>query len=188
MDAIKKAIRIYPQDPSFYCELAEEHLDCRRYSEAFEAVKQALELHPNFGRAYYEQAQIFLKQAYNDEALQPLETSATLTPNDPDVWLALGVYREEPGSVGSPEDAYIKCLKLVGCRRKLSPFNDTAESYRVLCFQNLGTLRLGQKRYAEAKTFYHQAFVSDTKHQFTDRLRGEIDYCEKSISNSLSKI
>ena len=188
IDVIKKAIAIYPYDPAFYCELAEECLRRQRLSEAEQAVNNAVKLEPTYGRAYFEKAQILMQQGAIGEGIQTMEISARLSPEDPDIWSTLSAYRSLPSGSGLSEEALIKCLKIVDSGVLLNPFNASADFYRSNCLLNLGTMRLRQGLYVDAKKFFEQAQIADKNHTFANTLQGEIDKCSDRISDALPKI
>ena len=188
IDVIKKAIAIYPYDPAFYCELAEECLRRQRLSEAEQAINNAVKLEPTYGRAYFEKAQILMQQGAISKGIQTMEISARLSPEDPDIWISLSAYRSLAGSGLTAEEDLTKCLKLVDSGVLLNPFNDSADFYRWNCLQNLGGMRLRQGRYVDAKKFFEQAQIADKNHTFANTLQGQIDKCNDMILDSLPKI
>lgn len=86
--------------------------DKEMYMEALELSKVAREKHPTDKDLLTTQLNVYLAADMFEEAEKEMEVAAAEKPNDPTMWFALGVVKDNLGKVDEAEAAYLKSLEV----------------------------------------------------------------------------
>jgi len=80
-----KAIEIFDQDSTFFCNRAQAHLKLEAYGYAVADATKAVEINPDYVKAYYRRAMAHLAVAKAKEALPDLKACSQKEPGNPDI-------------------------------------------------------------------------------------------------------
>ena len=132
--------RIYRGERDRY--LAVQHVDRGEREAAEAAYQRALALAPDYAEAHAELGQLLAEEGRHQEALDHFVRANTLCPRSEETSYLLGGGRAAMGDTAAAEAAYRQAIAL-------APY---APAYR-----DLGVLRLGQGRLAEAESSLERA-------------------------------
>lgn len=86
--------------------------DQEKYMEALELSKQARTAFPENNELLTTQLNVYLSADMYEEAELEMEVAAGEEPNDPSLWFALGVVKDNLGKVDEAEAAYLRSLEV----------------------------------------------------------------------------
>jgi len=184
---VQQAIALYPNDPAFYCELAEEYRLLSDYPAVLDAAERAIKLDGRCALAWAEEGLALVQLKGADVGVIVLEKSVRLDPENPELWDTLAAYRTLTSSIGAAEEAYKTCLRLLHSPKPRAAFFFYGKTTAELdCLTGLGSLRLIEKRYSEAKQFYEEAKAADVNHTRSLVLDDQIERVDKRLQQESS--
>lgn len=181
----KKAIELYPSNPTAYNGLADSLLKLDRLDEGIVFLNRALQIDPDFAFTHYRLGEISERKGLNAEAVEQYQRALELNPELGDAHNALAILLEARGEVDSALPHYLEAIEAYALpgdepKRALVHFNigalqesrgrfdDAIESYRRAvelkpdygdAYLNLANLLFRRRETAEAARFYEQAAI-----------------------------
>ena len=108
----RKAIRLEPQNPEGYYNLANLYMTIKNSDKAITKYKQAVRLNPNYAKAYGNLAIVLAQQNRPEEALENFIKVAQLEPNSIDAHFNLAAALSGNGQFDKAADQYRRVLAI----------------------------------------------------------------------------
>jgi tetratricopeptide (TPR) repeat protein len=104
--------RMNYQGPYCYNRVITLYKDQEKYSEALEISKEARLAYPDDGDLLTAQLNVYLSAEMFEEAELEMEVAADEAPDDPSMWFALGVVKDNLSKMDEAEAAYLRSLEV----------------------------------------------------------------------------
>ncbi len=129
--AYSQAIRLNPKSPLLVLNLANLEITKGDLEKAKEYIGISIQMKQNYSNAYYLLSQLELNAGNKEQAIQIIEALASVSPNDPQVFLQLGALNYE-------ERDYKKAQAFLERAVVLSPYYSDAKYLLALTYNEIG--------------------------------------------------
>ena len=109
IEAINKAISIYPYDAQFWFQLG---MLVNGKVEKLQDFSKAASLNSDYVEPWYQMAQIYCDSEKYDDAIKAAKKACEIKPEDPTAWFILSTIYKTSGNFKESKKASLKCKEL----------------------------------------------------------------------------